>query len=73
MLPLLDWYNACVRMVRADNCGNGRGFTRDGTLIDIYDRIGVQTSDADPSLSFEACLGAGRGRMRCAYPAFRHH
>ena len=51
---MLDWYNACVRMVRGDYCGDGRHFTRNGTLIDIYDAIGVQTSDQDPSFSFEA-------------------
>jgi hypothetical protein len=52
--PMLDWYNACVRMVRGDYCGDGRPFTRDGMWIDIYDRIGVQQSDADSALSFEA-------------------
>jgi hypothetical protein len=50
------WFNACVRMMRGDYCGDGRPFTRDGTMIDIYDRIGVQRSD-DPSLSFEAAWG----------------
>ena len=55
--PMLDWYNACVRMVRGDYCGDGRPFTRDGTIIDIYDRIGVQKSDDDPSFSFEAIWG----------------
>jgi hypothetical protein len=49
-----DWFNACVRMMRGDYCGDGRPYTRNGTLIDIYDRIGVQRSDNDPSLSFEA-------------------
>ncbi len=55
--PLTDWYNACVRMLRGDYCGDGRHFTRDGTWIDIYDRIGIQSSDRDPSLSFEAAWG----------------
>jgi hypothetical protein len=55
--PMLDWYNACVRMVRGDYCGDGRPFTRDGTIIDIYDRISVQKSDEDPLLSFEAAWG----------------
>ena len=57
--PLLDWFNACVRMMRGDYCGDGRHFTRDGTWIDIYDRIGIQKSDADHSLSFEAAWGPG--------------
>lgn len=55
--PMVDWYNACLRMVRGDYCGDGRPFTRDGTMIDIYDRIGVQKSDEDPLLSFEAAWG----------------
>lgn len=49
-----DWFNACVRMMRGDYCGDDHPFTRDGTWIDIYDHIGVQKSDEDPSLSFEA-------------------
>jgi hypothetical protein len=52
--PMLDWYNACVRMVRADYCGDGRAFTRNGTLIDIYDRINVQRPETNTSLKFEA-------------------
>lgn len=52
-----DWYNACVRTMRGDYCGDGRPYTRDGTWIDLYDRIGVQNSDEDPSLSFEAAWG----------------
>ena len=43
--------------MRGDYCGDGRHFTRDGTWIDIYDRICVQRSDEDPSLSFEAAWG----------------
>jgi hypothetical protein len=43
-------------MVRADYCGD-RGTTRDGMLIDFYDRLGIQkradTSD-DRALPFEA-------------------
>ncbi len=57
--PMIDWYNACVRLLRGDYCGDGRPFTRDGTLVDIYDRIGVQKSDEDPSMKFEAAWGPG--------------
>ena len=49
-----DLYNACVRMVRADYSGDGKGTTRDGQLIDVYDRFGIQRSDEDAALSFEA-------------------
>ena len=65
--PMLDWYNACVRMMRGDYCGDGRPFTRDGTIIDIYDRIGVQRSDEDPSFSFEAAWGP-EGALCVAHP-----
>src|SRR5436190_13293898 len=55
---MLDWYSACIRMVRADYCGDGRPFTRDGTLIDIYDHIGLQRPEGDSSLTFEAAWTA---------------
>ena len=54
---MIDWYNACIRLLRADYCGDGRPFTRDGTLVDIYDHLGAHRSDADPRLSFEAAWG----------------
>jgi len=57
--PLTNWFNACVRMMRGDYCGDGRPFTRDGTWVDIYDRIGIQKSDEDASLTFEAAWGPG--------------
>lgn len=55
--PMIDWYNACIRLLRADYCGDGRPFTRDGTLVDIYDHLGGYRSGADPRLSFEAAWG----------------
>ena len=48
-----DLYNACIRMVRADYSGS-KGTTRDGQLIDLYDRFGIQKSDEDAALVFEA-------------------
>ena len=56
--PMIEWFNACVRMMRGDYCGNGQPYTRDGTWIDLYDRIGVQKSDEDPTLRFEAMWGS---------------
>lgn len=47
-------YNACVRMVRADYCGDGAGTTRDGMSIDLYDDQGVQSADMAPDQAFEA-------------------
>ena len=54
--PMRDYFDACVRMVRADYCGDGHGWTRDGTLIDVWDDRGIQKTDAtsNPMLSFEA-------------------
>ena len=51
-----DYYNACVRLVRADYCGNGRAWTRDGSLIDLWDDLGIQKPESlsDPAFSFEA-------------------
>jgi len=51
MLPV---FNACVRLIRADYSGAGQSTTRDGERIDIYDKFGIQTKAADPSLEFEA-------------------
>jgi hypothetical protein len=59
--PLLDHYNACVHMVRADYCGNGFGYTRDGTRIGFGDRIGIEDVETgEPEwdeLRFEAAWG----------------
>jgi hypothetical protein len=54
--PLADYHQACVRLVLADYCGD-QGTTRDGMLIDIYDRLGIQrpADDAEQHrLRFEA-------------------
>jgi hypothetical protein len=60
-VAMRDLYNACVRMVRADYCGDGEGTTRDGMRIDFYDDRGIQQSDSGPGQEFEAgwtALGA---------------
>jgi len=53
---LLPFHAACVHMVRADYCGDGAPHTRNGTAIDVYDRIGLQKSEAldDAKFDFEA-------------------
>ncbi|HEV7558992.1 MAG TPA: ADYC domain-containing protein [Kofleriaceae bacterium] len=33
---------ACVRLLRADYCGTGVSYTVDGTLLNLYDSVGVQ-------------------------------
>jgi hypothetical protein len=53
-----DNYNACIRMIRADYCGDQAAHTVDGTLIDIYDDIRVQDSDTSiTDMRFEAGWG----------------
>jgi len=35
--PMLPYHQSCVRAATADYCANGTSFTKDGTMIDIYD------------------------------------
>jgi hypothetical protein len=51
---LAAYYQACVRMVRADYCGDGVGHTRNGTPIDLFDRIGIQQDEPAPGMTLEA-------------------
>jgi hypothetical protein len=44
-VDLGDYHQACTRMVRADYCGDGRSHTVDGTVINVYDGIGIQVDD----------------------------
>jgi hypothetical protein len=44
-VSLEPFLEACVRMIRADYCGDGVSHTQDGTEIDVYDGVGVQTRD----------------------------
>jgi hypothetical protein len=60
---LRDHHQACVRLFRADYCGDGRSWTRDGTLVDLYDGQGVQAEAGGRGLGFEA--GWGRDGAVC--------
>jgi hypothetical protein len=53
-VTLLDHWRACGRMVRADYCGDGEPHTRDGTLIDMYDKLGIQKDEPSEGMQFEA-------------------
>jgi hypothetical protein len=55
--PLAPYYQACLRLVRADYCGDGVGHTRDGTPIDIFDRLGVQRDEQAEGMTLEAAWG----------------
>ena len=52
-VSLRDHHLACVRMTRADYCGDGRPHTRDGTRIDLWDRLGIQKREPEPGMVFE--------------------
>jgi hypothetical protein len=45
-------HQACVRLIRADYCGDGTSHTVDGKWVDLYDNLGLQ-SDTE-SWNFEA-------------------
>jgi hypothetical protein len=51
---LAPFHAACVHLLRAAYGGDERGFTRDGTPVDIYDRAGIQSPANDPAHAFEA-------------------
>ncbi len=59
-------HQACVRLMRADYCGDGQAHTRDGTPIVIHVRLGIQEDEqAAPGSAFEAAWGpAGARRVR---------
>ncbi|QRK11263.1 hypothetical protein JQX13_15005 [Archangium violaceum] len=50
---LAELHQACTRMARADYCGNGQSHTREGTVIDIYDGLGVLSRTTESSASWE--------------------
>ncbi|WAS95943.1 ADYC domain-containing protein [Nannocystis punicea] len=54
---LWDYHQACVRMVRADYCGDGTSFTKNGTQINIFDRLKIQMLDKAPGYVLEAAWG----------------
>jgi ADYC domain len=55
-VSLAPYHEACVRMIRADYCGDGTPWTQDGRRIDVYDSAGVQQMTR-PMWFFEAEWG----------------
>lgn len=53
-ITLAGLHRACTRAVRADYCGDGRSFTRDGTLIDLFDEHGFNVRDGRSGFVREA-------------------
>ncbi len=52
-----DRHRACVRMLRADYCGDGNSWTANGTLLNVYDNAGIQSRDTAAKWRFEAEWG----------------
>jgi hypothetical protein len=53
-VSLADYHQACVHLVPADYCGDGVGHTRNGTPVNVWDRLGIQKRDGVPGMVFEA-------------------
>ncbi|AGP35133.1 ADYC domain-containing protein [Sorangium cellulosum] len=67
--PLSDYYAACIRAARAEY-SPGISYTREGTLIDVYDRLAIeQPSASQLSLQVEAAWGKG-GPLCISAPRF---
>jgi hypothetical protein len=72
---LVDHHQTCVRMLRADYCGNGTSYTTNGRLVNLYDGIGVQVDTETFRLEAEwapegaRCLTDAR-RASVAVPCF---
>jgi hypothetical protein len=55
-VPLAPYFEACIRMMRADYCGDGQSNTVEGVRIESWDNLGIQT--ATPSLPLESAWSA---------------
>lgn len=69
---LTPYHAACVRMVRADYCGDGQTHTKNGTSIDLYDVLGIQKQEPnDADFAFEAGWAPG-GAVCVAHTRWSH-
>jgi hypothetical protein len=57
LVPRADYHQSCTRLVRADYCGNGLSSTEDGTVINVYDDVGIEDRDTSMSWAVEAEWG----------------
>jgi len=68
-----ELHQTCTRLVRADYCGSGISFTKNGTLIDAYDSRGLASPMTDDSTAvFEAGWGPN-GAVCVNRPRFDAH
>jgi hypothetical protein len=52
-----ELFQTCTRMFRADYCGDGIGWTRNGMAIDLFDRASIQRPAEPATMPFEAAWG----------------
>lgn len=53
-VSLAGYHQACTRMIRFDYCGDGGVHTEEGTEIDVYDPLPLNTKDPSLLLTFDA-------------------
>jgi hypothetical protein len=53
-VALAPLHRACVRAARADYCGDGISYTRDGTSVDMFDQYGFNIPEGRPGFAPEA-------------------
>lgn len=76
---LRSYHQTCMRMARADYCGDGRGHTEDGTPINVWDDLPILTRAFVPGMTFEAgwtsdgAIGIERTRFPEAMDYVRQH
>jgi hypothetical protein len=68
-VSLEPFHQACVRMMRADFCGDGRSWTTNGRPINLYDGIGVQEDTEGWMVEAEWDADGAR----CVSPVNRSH
>lgn len=62
-------HQACVRLIRADYCGDGVSHTTDGQWVNLYDGVGIQQDTEEWVIESEW----DENGARCFYPLNRSH
>jgi hypothetical protein len=52
-VSLRSYHQACTRMLRADYCGDGTSWTVNGTEVNLYDDLGIQSDEAELQIDAE--------------------
>ena len=65
---LAPYHAACVRMVRADYCGDGTPHTVPGVTIEMFDSAGIHSAPRPRLRRLRDAVGTGRGRVPRARP-----